>query len=130
MAIIPVAKSLYLCDYHVRYNDKVDLYGLFNSIRAANGFPHVCPRFCVFTQLNNGLGDVQFYLDVRHAATDELVRTTNTRELTFPNRRVLVQLALTIEGCRFNYPGLYVVSLFCDNSWVCDTEVLLHDSEG
>ena len=32
-SILPVAKALYLCDYHVGYsNGKVDLYGLFNAI--------------------------------------------------------------------------------------------------
>ena len=124
--ILPVAKALYLCDYHVGYsNGKVDLYGLFNAIRPPSGFPYTRGRFCVFAQLNNGLGRVPFFIDVRFAETDELVWTTEVRELTFPNRSTVVQLALTIEGCRFERPGLYILELFCDNTWVCDTPLRL-----
>jgi hypothetical protein len=101
LLVVPVAKAMYLCDYHVGYSDgKVDLYGLFNAIRPESGFPYTRSRFCVFAQLINGLGKVPFFVDVRSAAEDELVWTTETRQLTFPNRNTVVQVALTIEGCR------------------------------
>jgi len=117
--ILPVAKALYLCDYHIGYSDgKVDLYGLFNAIRPQTGF-------CVFAQLINGLGKVPFFVDIRLAETDELVWTTAVKELAFPSRTTAVQLALTIEGCRFERPGMYLLELFCDNTWVCDTTLLL-----
>ena len=126
MAVIPFAKSLYLCDYHVGYGDgKVDLYGIFNAIHAEDGFPYAHGRFCVFAQLVNGLGQVPFYIDIRFAESETLVHTTETRTLTFPDRMSVVQLALTIEGCRFQSPGLYILELFCDNTWVCDAPVLL-----
>ena len=125
-SILPVAKALYLCDYHFGYSDgKVDLYGLFNAIRPQSGFPYTRGRFCVFAQLINGLGVVPFFIDIRFAETDELVWTSEVRELTFPNRSTVVQLALTIEGCQFERPGLYFLELFCDNTWVCDTQLLL-----
>jgi hypothetical protein len=126
MAVVPVAKAMYLCDYHIGYdNGKVDLYGLFNAIRPENGFPHSLSRFCVFAQLINGLGQVPFFTDIRYAQTDELVYTTETRHLTFPDRTTVVQLAMLIEGCVFQNPGLYLVELFCDNTWVCDSQLLL-----
>jgi hypothetical protein len=44
--VVPVAKAMYLCDYHVgNPNGKVDLYGLFNAIRPDNGYPHTQGRF-------------------------------------------------------------------------------------
>jgi len=126
MAVVPVAKAMYLCDYHIGYsNGKVDLYGLFNAIRPKAGFPYTRNRFCVFAQLLNGLGQVPFFIDLRFAQTDELVHTTEIRSLTFPDRHTVVQLAMVIEGCRFQSPGLYLVELFCDNTWVCDTQLLL-----
>jgi hypothetical protein len=126
VSILPVAKSLYLCDYHVGYsNGKVDLYGLFNAIRPQTGFPYTQGRFCVFAQLINGLGRVSFHIDIRFAETDELVQTTEVRELTFPTRSTVLQLALAITGCRFERPGLYLVELFCNNTWECDTQLLL-----
>jgi hypothetical protein len=123
-AIAPVAKAMFLCDFHIGYRDgKVDLYGLFNAIRPPNGFPYARSRFCIFAQLINGLGQVPFFVDIRFAATDELVWTTEPRQLTFPSRTTVVQLALTIEGCRFERPD--ILELFCDNTWVCDTQLLL-----
>lgn len=54
-SVVPVAKSLFLCDLQIGYDDgKVDLYGLFNAIRPTEGFPHTHERFCIFAQLNNG----------------------------------------------------------------------------
>jgi hypothetical protein len=39
--VVPVAKGITLCDYHVGYSDgKVDLYGLFNAIRPESGYPY------------------------------------------------------------------------------------------
>ena len=131
MSIVPVAKAMYLCDYHIGYSTgKVDLYGLFNAIRPQNGFPYTCTRFCVFVQLINGLGKLPFFVDIRSAANDELIWTTEPRELIFPDRATVVQVALAIEGCRFEYPGLYILELFCDNTWVCDTILLLLDASG
>ena len=128
---MPVAKAIYLCDYHVGYsNGKVDLYGLFNAIHPQNGFPFVHARFCVFSQLINGLGIVPFFVDIRLADNDELVWTTETRQLTFPDRKTVVQVALMIEGCRFERPGLYILELFCDNTWVCDTQLLCDRRSG
>lgn len=123
---MPFPKSLFLCDYHVGYADgKTDLYGLFNAIRPAHGYPHTQKQFCLFAQLNNGLGRVPFFVDIRFAATNQLTFTTEPHELVFPDRTVLVQLALAIEGCVFPQPGLYKLELFCENTWVADTTCLL-----
>jgi hypothetical protein len=67
MAIVPVARALYLCDYHIGFSDgKVDLYGLFNAIRPSHGYPYAQGRFCVFAQLVNGLGKVPFFVTPCH----------------------------------------------------------------
>jgi hypothetical protein len=125
-AIIPVARALYLCDFYIGYEGgRVDLYGLFNGLRPAV-YPHVRDRFVVYTQLTGGVGEVPVFIDVRHAERNELVHTTHTRTLQFRDRTALVQLAFAIEGCRFPYPGLYTVELFCHNTPVCDTTVRLH----
>lgn len=125
-SVVPVAKAMTLCDFHIGYSDgKVDLYGLFNAIRPQSGYPYTRSRFCVFAQLVNGLGRIPFFVDIRFAETDELIWTTEVRELTFRDRTTIAQLALLIEGCRFDRPGLYFLELFCDNTWVCDTQLLL-----
>lgn len=125
-SIVPVAKAIMLCDYHVGYKDgKVDLYGLDNAIRPQSGYPYTRGRFCVFAQLTNDAGQVPFFVDIRFAETDQLIWTTEVRQLRFPDRETVVQLALSIEGCCFKQLGLYVLERFCDNQWVCDTQVSL-----
>ena len=124
-SILAGARSLFLCDYHVGYSDgKVDLYGIFNGIRPAE-FPHVQAQFCIFAQLVNGLGRVPFFIDIRFARSATREWSTAVRELTFPSRTTVVQLALTIEGCRFEQPGEYLIELYCGETWICDTQLLL-----
>ena len=57
MAVIPVAKALYVCDRCAASGKgKVDLQGLLNAIHPKHGYPYWRARFCVFAQLVNGLG--------------------------------------------------------------------------
>jgi hypothetical protein len=119
--IIPTPRSLFLCDFHVGYPDgRVDLTGIFNAIRPAL-YPHVRPRLVVFAQLSGGLGDVPFFFEIRREHDDELIRTTATRTIHFVDRVSTVQLVMTLEEVRFSEPGIHAVSLFCHNTWVCDT---------
>ncbi|MBA4186737.1 MAG: hypothetical protein C0467_01840 [Planctomycetaceae bacterium] len=118
--IIPVSRSLFLCDFHVGYaNGRVDLYGIFNAIRPAI-YPHNRQSLVVFAQLTGGLGDVPFFFEIRRDS-DELIRTTAVNYIHFSDRLASVQLAVTMQGVQFTEPGVYVVSLFCHNTWVCDT---------
>jgi hypothetical protein len=119
--IVPDVKALYLCDGCIGFtNQKTDLIGLFNSIRPQL-YPHTQQQFVIFAQLIGGLGNVPFYVDMRFAANDQLVHTTSTHRLHFPHRKRLVQLAYTIQDCRFAQPGRYLVELYCDGTWVADT---------
>jgi hypothetical protein len=123
--IVPVAKSLYLCDGTIGFpGGKTDLMGLFNSITAAS-FPHAARDFVVFAQLSDGLGHVPFYIDIRFAPTGQLIYASNVHQAHFPNRDLTVQLAYTVPRCQFPLPGLYLIELFCNNQWVSDTTLLL-----
>jgi hypothetical protein len=126
MSILPVARSVYLCESYARQaNGNVDLHGLFSAIHPKTGFPYLTGRFCIFAQFANGLGKVPFFVDIRFLATGELVWTSGTHHLIFPDRNTIVQMAVTATGCRFERPGLYVVDLFCDNTWMSDTLLTL-----
>jgi hypothetical protein len=123
--IIPVSRSLFLCDFHIGYPDgRVDLTGIFNAIRPAL-YPHVRPRLVVFAQLTGGLGDVPFFFDIRREGADEGIWTTEVKTVRFPDRTALRQVLMTINNIRFPEAGVYVVDLFCHNTWVCDTTVWL-----
>jgi hypothetical protein len=128
-AIRPFARALLLCDYVVGYeNGKTDLYGLFNAIRPA-AYPHTQGRFCLFAQLAGGLGEVPFHADVIFRPRDELVWTTEVRNLRFSNRDLVVQVALEVQGCPFPEPGPYLVELYCEAVCVADAPLLLMQGE-
>src|SRR4029077_3660824 len=105
-------------------NQKTDLVGIFNSIRAP-AFPHVQQHFVIFAQLIGGLGPMPFYFDVTLPQTGQLVHTTNTHVVSFPRRDKLIQLAYTMQGCSFPAPGVYLIELYCDGQWVADTSLEL-----
>jgi hypothetical protein len=71
--------------------------------------------------LISGLGKVPYYFDVRLAPTGQLIRTTNIHTLNFPRRDKLVELALTMQGCPFPQPGMYLVELHCKGQRDTDT---------
>jgi hypothetical protein len=120
-AILPVARSLFLCDFHIGYSDgRVDLYGILNALRPAI-YPHNRRQLVVFAQLVNGIGHVPFFFEVRRERDDALVRATAERTLHFADRTAMVQAVMTIGDLQFPEPGVYIVSLFCHNTWVCDT---------
>lgn len=123
-SILPVARSLILCDAAVAApTGKVHLFGVFNAIRASS-FPHAGTRVVVFAQLTGGVGAVPCQIDVRHAERDE-VHGSARFDLRFPDRLTLVQLSIVLSRCVFPYSGLYTVELFCHNQFICDTTLHL-----
>lgn len=118
--ILPVAKSLYLCDGHIGIpGGKTDLVGIFNSIRP-NGYPHFHSNFVVYARLGQGLGMISFFVEVRSAASQNLIHVSNTHTLMFPNRYTTIEMVLTMQ-VTFPHAGPYLVELHCENQWVADT---------
>jgi hypothetical protein len=123
--IIPVSRSLFLCEAHIGYADaRLDLYGIFNVLRPGV-YPYTLPNLVVFSQLTNGLGDVPFFFDIRRASAAQSLFTTHVNTVRFPDRTAMRQVVTTIDHIRFPSPGVYVVDLFCHNTWVCDTTLVL-----
>ena len=124
--ILPVTKSLYLCDGHLGFtSNKTDLKGIFDSIRPQRGFPHIHPPFVVFARLAQGLGKIPFRVDIRFAASGQYVAGTLVQQLVFPDRDTIVNMVVTMKGGSFPQPGIFLVELLLDNQWVADTTVEL-----
>jgi hypothetical protein len=124
--ILPVAKSLYLCDGHLGFTSKkVDLIGIFDSIRPQSGYPHIQPSFVVFARLGQGLGTIPFRVDIRLAAGGQFVAGTSVQHLVFPDRDTIVNMVVTLKGVSFPQPGIFLVELLLDNQWVADTTLEL-----
>lgn len=127
MAVISTAKALYLCEEVDVEGGKTNLYAILDGVQP-RVYPHIQPSFVCFAQLRGGLGDVRCHVDVRLADTYQLVYNTNGYPLNFSDRSAIRQLAVTIEGCPFASPGLYLVELYCNNEWVADTTLLLPEA--
>ena len=124
--ILPVAKSLYLCDGHLGSSSrKTDLMGIFDSIRPKDGYPHVRPSFVVFARLAHGLGTIPFRVDIRLATSGQFVAGTLVQQLVFPDRDTIVNMVVTMKGVSFPQPGIFLVELHLDNQWVADTTLEL-----
>jgi hypothetical protein len=128
MAIVPVAHPLLLCEEIDEEGGMLNVYALFNAIRP-RAFPHVVESFSAFAQLSGGLGEVPVHYDIVRARDESLVHTTLTRPLRFERRTQLLQLVTRFEGLRFDEPGVYLVQLFCDNTWVADVVLELTERE-
>jgi hypothetical protein len=98
-----------------------DIQCALSEIRVSGSWIEIL-RICTAQQW---LGKVPFYFDIRSAISGDLIWTTDERELIFANRRQVVQLAMTIENCPFERPGVYLIELYCKAEWVCDTRLEL-----
>lgn len=124
--ILPVAKSLYLCDGHLGFTSKkVDLMGVFESITPLYGYPHTHPSFVVFARLSQGLGTFPFRIDFLDASNRRYIGGSNVHHVACPNRDTLVNLAVTFTDTVFPKSGIYLIELYLDQQWVADTTLKL-----
>ena len=124
--ILPAARGIVVCEnYAVEPDGRIDLYGVFNGIRPRT-YPYRRERIAVFAQLVNGIGKVPFQIHVQHAASESPTFSTKIQELYFPSRLLAVQLAMRIEGCVFDRPGVYFIQLECASQWITETTLNLH----
>lgn len=127
-SIVPVAKSLYLCEEVDVEGGMTNLYGFFNAIHP-DEYPHVQESFVCFAQLLGGLGEVTLHVDVRDAETGVLIDCSDVHRVYFPDRNTLVQVAITMARCPFERPGVAIIELYCENTWVADTTILLKEAD-
>lgn len=126
MAILPVARSIYLCDRFTSYeNGTIDLLGILNALKPNIGYPHVRPEICVFAQLADGLGEITLQVDLRFANTGKLLYTSEPSHVVFEDRTKVVQAAIQLTNCQFSKRGRYLFELFCNNTWISDTYLQL-----
>jgi hypothetical protein len=84
------------------------------------GYPHLHKDFVVYARLGQGLGQISFFVEVRHAANHQLIHVSNTHTLTFPDRHMTVEMVMTMQ-VMFHQAGPHLVELYCENQWVADS---------
>jgi hypothetical protein len=128
MAVVPVAKALYLCEEIDTEGGLTNLYGLFNALRPTS-YPHTQRSFRVFAQLGNGMGDVRVHFDISRASDGRLIHASDVQMVRFARRSLVFQVSMEFLGIQFPEPGVYLVGLFCDNTWVADVTMELLEGE-
>ncbi len=98
--------------------------GIFDSI-AVPSYPFIQPYFVVFARRKQGCGSLSFWVEIRFAITSQLLTSSHINWLVFPNRDIVVNMAMTMNGVSFPRAGLYLVELFIENQWVADTTLEL-----
>src|SRR4051794_16178838 len=117
--LVPVAQPLMMCEETDLEGGLVNVYGLFNSLHAMS-FPYRRELFSVFVQLRGGLGNVTVHYDLVRARDGRVIYFTNPHQIRFDRRTQLVQSITHFGSIVFQEPGVYLVQLFCDNTWVAD----------
>jgi hypothetical protein len=126
---LPYAQQLVVCDrYAPAAAGKLDMTGCFHTIRPRS-FPHVHDEFCVVAHLTGGLGEVTAFIDIRDAATSQLVYWSHPHRFHIPDRQTVVRPVNTLEGVPFSEPGIYFVELYCENTPIADFRLRVAERE-
>lgn len=121
--VIPVVKSVYVCDEVVRdpNSGKVSLLNLWDTIRlpASASFPYQLKKVCVFAWMRHGRGRVRCRIEIVQAATEAVILRTTDFLLDFTNR--LTQFAsFRLDRVRFPAPGYYYIEVYCEDQFIDD----------
>ena len=122
--ILPVAKTIYVCDDVVRdpVSGKVSVLNIWETARVKQ-FPFVLGKLCVFAQFRGGLGEVPFCIEIAHADTGDLIPISARFIVSFKDRITRVDVKCNLTRVVFLSPGTYIVSMYCNEEFVDDQPI-------
>ena len=120
--ILPILKSVYICDDVVDTTGKVSLLNLWNAVRVPTdaAFPYTLGKLCVFAWLRGGQGKVKTRVDIVRASTGMLIHKTPDFLIHFVERNTSVFAKYKIERCQFWQPDDYHVEFYCEDDFIDD----------
>ena len=130
MQSIPVATSLFLCDYLLveHRKMKVSPIGVFSSMEAEN-YPLKAPPFSVFATLTDGLGRGKIRLVAARLDTmDVIYEKENVHDFVSPLTEV--RYHLRVERLVFPSPIWYQFTLLVEGNWVGHCKLHLKHRKG
>lgn len=121
MTMIPLAKSVYICDDILvdPVRVKPHLIGILNSIRPPT-FPHILKKLNVFAQMRGGSGRVECIVRVVNAADGSVVFESSPHAMSFSDRLETQYFILRVTNVGLQKPGEYWVELWCEGVFLDD----------
>jgi hypothetical protein len=111
MAILPIAKAVYVCDVIALdpQTGKVNLLGIWEQIQvpANTHFPFRIDRFSVFIWWKGGHGSTRTCLELIDARTGALIRRTDEVVIDFVSRTDSAYGGYEFAACEFPESGYY-----------------------
>jgi hypothetical protein len=128
--IDPIVRNMILCaDARRNPNNPntFDLVGLLTTVRPPDGstYPLPLPNLCAYLSLTGGRGTGVAQINLVHADTGRLVRSSVPVSLTFPASPLAVlALVVRLRNCVLPQPGPYWLE-FCYNQRVIAQQPML-----
>ena len=124
MAVLPVVKSIYVCD-EVRRNPlggKVDMVGACNSATVpwSMPFPYQLPRMSILVQMSGGHGDVACRLEIVQAKTLTPIYVSAPLHIFFQTRHTTIHASVKLDGILIPDVGEYWIEWYCDGTILDD----------
>jgi hypothetical protein len=128
--VAPLGKIVYVCDDVLQdpASGKFHVLGAFTAVRPPEGaaYPYLLRQLCVFAQLAGGLGPCSVQARVVDAATGNEVFGSPPHQVTFPGGTTVVTVLFRLQDCPFPGPGVYLVQLFCQGTFLDDRRLTVH----
>jgi hypothetical protein len=126
--ILPVLKSVYICDDVVDATRKVPLLNLWTTVRVPSdaAFPYTLTKLCVFAWCRGGQGRVKTRVDIVRASTGMLIHRTPDFLVHFVERNTSVFAKYKIECCQFKQPDDYFVEFYCEGEFIDDQVIRVY----
>jgi hypothetical protein len=127
MAILPIAKSVYVCDEVTLdpRTSKITLLNIWERLRTPIGatFPFRVERFHAFTWWKGGHQPVRTYVELVHKRTGDVIRRSEEVVIDFASRTDSAYASYRFDSCEFPESGYYCLEAFCESVFVDDQEI-------
>lgn len=118
----PSVYALLICDTIITdvHTGKKSLIGLFENISVAQ-FPCIHPSVSLYLKFTDIQGKFKFVWDLVDEEHNKVISRADTPELEFKNKLQINDIAMQIQGLRFEHAGRYRFRVFA-NDILVDTK--------
>jgi hypothetical protein len=111
----PKCKAILLCDQTIveAVTGKVSIIGIFDNWNIPQ-FPTLIRPFMAFLQLTDGVGKYAVSVDVHDLQADQIIAQARVAEAVFPERRVKVNLMISVPPLPLSHAGSYDFVVLAD----------------